>query len=120
VHWQCKEGHQPQGCHAACALAVRGRPSVLRRPPLPARAQMIKWKQAGMHMESFGMDLTNPDFVAHAESMGARGHRLTSVRGLLGRGGPAMAGRMQAKRTTFRQLDVSNTVAGRRQRVWKP
>ncbi|KAK9840915.1 hypothetical protein WJX81_000140 [Elliptochloris bilobata] len=37
---------------------------------------MIKWKQAGMHMANFGMDLTNPDFVAHAESMGARGHRV--------------------------------------------
>ncbi len=60
---------------------------------LPARAQMIKWKQAGMHMESFGMDLTNPDFVAHAESMGARGHRLTSVRGLLGEDRAAIAGR---------------------------
>ena len=43
---------------------------------------MIKWKQAGMHMENFGMDLTNPNFVAHAESMGARGHRLASVRSL--------------------------------------
>ena len=62
-------------------------------------AQMIKWKQAGMHMESFGMDLTNPDFVAHAESMGARGHRLKSVRSLLGRHKAVTAGCMQAKRT---------------------
>lgn len=41
---------------------------------------MIKWKQAGMNMASFGMDLTNPDFVKHAESMGAHGHRVDEVR----------------------------------------
>src|SRR5262249_32951595 len=36
---------------------------------------MIKWKQAGMHFPSFGMDMTNPDFVKYAETYGARGHR---------------------------------------------
>lgn len=36
---------------------------------------MIKWKQANMNFPTFGMDMTNPDFVKYAESYGARGHR---------------------------------------------
>ncbi|MBD8524333.1 acetolactate synthase large subunit [Pseudomarimonas arenosa] len=36
---------------------------------------MIKWKQANMDFENFGMDMGNPDFVKYAESYGARGHR---------------------------------------------
>jgi len=40
---------------------------------------MIKWKQAGMKFPSFGMDMTNPDFVKYAETYGARGHRPTSA-----------------------------------------
>jgi len=40
---------------------------------------MIKWKQANMGMANFGMDMGNPDFVAYAESYGARGHRPTSA-----------------------------------------
>ena len=43
--------------------------------------QMIKWKQEGMHLPNFGMDLSNPDFVKLAESMGACGHRVSAVRG---------------------------------------
>ena len=43
--------------------------------------QMIKWKQEGMHLPNFGMDLTNPDFVKLAESMGACGHLVSAVRG---------------------------------------
>jgi len=39
---------------------------------------MIKWKQAGMGFENFGLDLGNPDFVKYAESYGATGHRPTS------------------------------------------
>lgn len=39
---------------------------------------MIKWKQAGMGFENFGLDLGNPDFVKFAESFGATGHRPTS------------------------------------------
>jgi len=39
---------------------------------------MIKWKQAGMGFENFGLDLGNPDFVKYAESYGASGHRPTS------------------------------------------
>ncbi len=37
---------------------------------------MIRWKQAGQEMADFGLDFGNPDFVAHAESYGARGHRI--------------------------------------------
>ena len=36
---------------------------------------MIKWKQEGMGMESFGLDYQNPDFVKYAESYGAHAHR---------------------------------------------
>lgn len=39
---------------------------------------MIKWKQAGMGFENYGLDLENPDFVKYAESYGATGHRPTS------------------------------------------
>ena len=41
--------------------------------------QMIKWKQEGMHLPNFGMDLSNPDFVKLAESMGACGHLVSPV-----------------------------------------
>ena len=36
---------------------------------------MIKWKQAAMGMDNFGLDYQNPDFVKYAESYGAHGHR---------------------------------------------
>ncbi len=39
---------------------------------------MIKWKQEGLGLESFGLDYKNPDFVKHAESYGAIGHRAKS------------------------------------------
>lgn len=39
---------------------------------------MIKWKQAGMGFDNFGLDLGNPDFVKYAEAYGATGHRPTS------------------------------------------
>ncbi|MDF1878609.1 acetolactate synthase large subunit [Sulfurimonas sp. SAG-AH-194-C20] len=39
---------------------------------------MIRWKQAGMGFEDFGLKLQNPDFVAYANSYGASGHRPTS------------------------------------------
>ena len=44
---------------------------------------MIKWKQADLRFEPFGLDYANPDFVKYAESYGARGHRLTSADELL-------------------------------------
>jgi acetolactate synthase-1/2/3 large subunit len=37
---------------------------------------MIKWKQAGMGFNDFGLDYGNPDFVKYAESYGAHGHRV--------------------------------------------
>jgi acetolactate synthase-1/2/3 large subunit len=36
---------------------------------------MIKWKQENDGFENFGLDFTNPDFVAYANSFGATGHR---------------------------------------------
>lgn len=39
---------------------------------------MIKWKQAGMGFQDFGLDYGNPDFVKYAESYGAHGHRVQS------------------------------------------
>ena len=43
---------------------------------------MIKWKQAKMGLNDFGLDYGNPDFVKYAESYGASGHRVTSAEGL--------------------------------------
>lgn len=40
---------------------------------------MIKWKQANMKFENFGLDFKNPCFVKYADSYGARGHRLEST-----------------------------------------
>jgi acetolactate synthase-1/2/3 large subunit len=37
---------------------------------------MIKWKQQHMGLRNFGLDFGNPDFVAYANSYGARGHRV--------------------------------------------
>jgi acetolactate synthase-1/2/3 large subunit len=36
---------------------------------------MIKWKQAGMGFENYGLDYNNPDFVQYAQSYKAIGHR---------------------------------------------
>ena len=36
---------------------------------------MIKWKQAGMGFDNFGLDYGNPDFVKYAESYGANGYK---------------------------------------------
>jgi len=44
---------------------------------------MIKWKQANMDFEDFGLDYGNPDFVRYAESYGAQGHRVTSAESLI-------------------------------------
>lgn len=40
---------------------------------------MIKWKQEGMGFDNYGLDYANPDFISHAESYGAVGHRPDSV-----------------------------------------
>jgi acetolactate synthase-1/2/3 large subunit len=44
---------------------------------------MIKWKQAHMGFEDFGLDFGNPDFVKYGESYGARAHRVESADQLL-------------------------------------
>ncbi len=41
---------------------------------------MIKWKQAGMAFQEYGLDLNNPDFVKYAEAYSAHGHRITQAR----------------------------------------
>jgi acetolactate synthase-1/2/3 large subunit len=40
---------------------------------------MIKWKQANMGFDNFGLDYQNPDFVKYAESYGARGYLALSA-----------------------------------------
>ena len=40
---------------------------------------MIKWKQAHMEFDNFGLDYGNPDFVTYAQSYGAKGHRVTAT-----------------------------------------
>ncbi len=44
---------------------------------------MIKWKQAKMGFDHFGLDYGNPDFVAYANSYGAKGHRVDRTEDLL-------------------------------------
>ena len=44
---------------------------------------MIKWKQANMGFNNFGLDYGNPDFVKYAESYGAKGHRVNQTEELL-------------------------------------
>jgi len=44
---------------------------------------MIKWKQANMGFDDFGLDYGNPDFVQYANSYGASGHRLESAASLI-------------------------------------
>ena len=44
---------------------------------------MIRWKQANMGLEDWGLTYGNPDFVRYAESYGARGHRIESAAELL-------------------------------------
>src|SRR5690606_8678020 len=40
---------------------------------------MIRWKQANMGFEDWGLEFGNPDFVKYAESYGAIGHRVESA-----------------------------------------
>jgi acetolactate synthase-1/2/3 large subunit len=40
---------------------------------------MIRWKQANMGFDDFGLELGNPDFVKYAESYGAQGHRVEAA-----------------------------------------
>lgn len=43
---------------------------------------MIRWKQANMGFEDWGLEYGNPDFVKYAESYGAHGHRVSSSENL--------------------------------------
>ena len=40
---------------------------------------MIRWKQANMGFDDWGLTYGNPDFVKYAESYGAKGHRVESA-----------------------------------------
>ena len=40
---------------------------------------MIKWKQAHVNLEDFGLDFGNPDFVLYAQSYGAHGHQIKTA-----------------------------------------
>ncbi|MDX1402135.1 MAG: thiamine pyrophosphate-dependent enzyme, partial [Kiloniellales bacterium] len=40
---------------------------------------MIRWKQANMGFEDWGLEFGNPDFVSYAKSYGAHGHRVESA-----------------------------------------
>ncbi|MEM8864304.1 MAG: acetolactate synthase large subunit [Planctomycetota bacterium] len=40
---------------------------------------MIKWKQAGMGFQGYGLDFTNPDWIQFAQAHGAHGHRVEST-----------------------------------------
>ena len=43
---------------------------------------MIRWKQANMGFNDWGLEFGNPDFVKYAESYGAVGHRVDSAESL--------------------------------------
>ena len=40
---------------------------------------MIKWKQAGMNFDDYGLDFENPDFIKYAEAYGAKGTRISKT-----------------------------------------
>ncbi len=44
---------------------------------------MIRWKQAAMGFDDYGLAYGNPDFVAYARSYGAHGHRLEAAADLV-------------------------------------
>lgn len=52
---------------------------------------MIRWKQAVDRFADAGMTFGNPDFVAYAQSYGARGHRVTEAGALAPTLGKAFA-----------------------------
>ncbi|MFS0736224.1 acetolactate synthase large subunit [Sphingomonas sp. 1P06PA] len=43
---------------------------------------MIRWKQANMGFQDWGLTYGNPDFVKYAEAYGANGHRVEDAAGL--------------------------------------
>ncbi|MDR0484823.1 MAG: acetolactate synthase large subunit [Alphaproteobacteria bacterium] len=44
---------------------------------------MIRWKQAGMKLQDFGLTFNNPDFVKYANAYGANGIRLSKTEELI-------------------------------------
>ncbi|WP_420590538.1 acetolactate synthase large subunit [Bacterioplanoides sp.] len=44
---------------------------------------MIKWKQANMKFDDFGLDYGNPDYVKYVEAYGGKGHRVEAADQLL-------------------------------------
>ncbi len=44
---------------------------------------MVRWKQADMGFQDWGLTYDNPDFVQYAHSYGAHGHRVESAEALL-------------------------------------
>jgi len=44
---------------------------------------MIRWKQAGIGFPDWGLEFGNPDFVAYANSYGAKGHRVETTDGFV-------------------------------------
>lgn len=44
---------------------------------------MIEWKQEHMGFGDYGLEFNNPDFVKHAESYGAMGHRIEAAEELI-------------------------------------
>jgi acetolactate synthase-1/2/3 large subunit len=44
---------------------------------------MIRWKQASVGFDDWGLEFNNPDFVIYAESYGATGHRVTSAEDII-------------------------------------
>ena len=44
---------------------------------------MIRWKQDDAGFQDWGLEFGNPDFVAYAESYGAKGHRVGKADELL-------------------------------------
>ncbi len=53
---------------------------------------MIRWKQAQMGFDDFGLEFRNPDFVQYARSYGAEGHRIAATAQL----GPTLEKAFQA------------------------
>lgn len=45
---------------------------------------MIRWKQENMDFPEYGLDFSNPDFVAYANAYGATGHRPENIAALSG------------------------------------
>ena len=44
---------------------------------------MIRWKQASVGFDDWGLEFNNPDFVKYAESYGATGHRVMSAEDII-------------------------------------